>query len=343
MGLADGVEPLVLLVRDSSAVVGIVPLLSQRTSWRVFPTRLLSVMQNQDSPFVDLILPRKHTARALTTLFEHLSARSGWDMWAAARIDCASATAHRLAACLDGQRHLRALCGRSPILNVEGTWEDFWKAQSQRFKKTVRNVTNRVERLGRIDIIDQATVGTAADCLDVFQAVAAKSWKAALPVSVTGNAGIANFFRELTAAVHARGQLALWVLRLDGVPISTEYHVRDGDTVYALRSDFDERYREVSPGAHLNAFIMRTYFERDVRVYDMGPGESEYKRRWATGEREFETFWLFRQSPYALALYNVEHHAVPRLRRAREWWHRSGEHLDARVGTSPFGVRRNGS
>src|SRR5262249_54918013 len=160
---------------------------------------------------------------------------------------------------------------------------------------------------------------TAIECMDVFRAVATKSWKATLPVSITRNMNIARFFEVLTSILHHRRQLLFWVLRLNGRPIATEYHVRDGDTVYALRSDFDEQYRDASPGAHLNAFIVRAYFERDVRVYNMGPGDSEYKRRWANYTCQQDTFWVFNRNLYGVALYNLERRGVPRLRRARAW------------------------
>jgi CelD/BcsL family acetyltransferase involved in cellulose biosynthesis len=328
VGLPEGVEPLVLLVRDGSAVVGIVPLLSQRTSWRIFPVRLLSLMQNQDSPFADMVLPQAQAAGILTMLLEHLDKRSGWHLCSVAKIDRTSPNAELLADSLGSRPHLRAPGGRSPILDVSGDWNTYWKAQSQRFKKTVRNVANRTGGLGRIQVTDQAAHG-AAECLDVFRAVAAKSWKAQLPVSVTRNAGIARFFEALTHTLDARGQLSLWVLRLDGVPIATEYHVRDGSTVYALRSDFDEQYRDASPGAHLNACIVRAYFDGHVRLYDMGPGESAYKQRWATGAKEFDSFRLFKRSPYGLVLYNTEQRAVPQLRRAREWWRKDAMEIDS--------------
>ena len=35
------------------------------------------------------------------------------------------------------------------MLALEGGWKKFWDSQSQRFKKTVRNVANRIE-LGQI-------------------------------------------------------------------------------------------------------------------------------------------------------------------------------------------------
>ena len=70
-GIAQGITPLVLLVREGSAVAGIVPLLLQRATWRIFPARLLSLMQNQDSPFVDMLISRSHAGAVVTILIDY--------------------------------------------------------------------------------------------------------------------------------------------------------------------------------------------------------------------------------------------------------------------------------
>jgi hypothetical protein len=123
-------------------------------------------------------------------------------------------------------------------LVLDSDWETFWTRRSRRFKNTVGNVVNRIERRGAVTIEEMNTC---------------------------------------------------------------RYH------------------------------IICRYFEQRVHVYDMGPGDSEYKQRWATAAREHETFWLFKRTPYALALYNMERRAVPPLRRAREWWRKSGDQPDTRV------------
>jgi CelD/BcsL family acetyltransferase involved in cellulose biosynthesis len=244
--------------------------------------------------------------------------RRGWHLFVGGKVRRDSATHTHLSQLLSGQRHLRQLTARVPILDLTGDWETYWTERSQRFKKTVRNVANRVQRLGTVSVTDAGTQDLST-CMNILHALAGRSWKKSLDVSVTQSRPIAAFFEDLTAALLERGQLHLWVLNLDGVPIAAEYHVRDGDTVYALRGDFDERYRDASPGAYLNAHIVRTYFERGIRHYDMGPGESEYKQRWATRIADLDTFIIFHRTPYARALYALEHHAIPRLRRAREW------------------------
>lgn len=308
---------MVLAVRDGADLVGVAPLLIGKSRWRLFPIRVVSLMQNQDSPFIGLVLRRDRAERALRALLDHLGRMPGWDITSLSKIPVGSGSERVAEHATGAWRCIRREAARSPVLATDGNWEEFWKQQSQRFKKTIRNVNNRVERLGRITVDDLGQSGSEEECTEVFHAVAAQSWKAGLPISVTQNADVARFFGELTATLLQRRQLALWVLRLDGVPIATEYHVRDGDTICALRSDFVDTLRDASPGAYLNYRIIRAYFDQDVRLYDMGPGDSEYKARWTSAQRATDTFWLFNRTPYAAALYEIERHVAPALRRLR--------------------------
>jgi CelD/BcsL family acetyltransferase involved in cellulose biosynthesis len=316
VGQQSGMHPLVLVAFEGPRIVGIAPLLRQTLRWRGLPVRA-------NSPFADLILPPHDAAAVLNAFLAHVERCRPWELLSLAKI-ATSSRAHRLLdQSLYGKPHIRTTAAVSPVLRLDGDWDGFWRLQSQRFKKTVRNVANRVERLGTIAVEDMSARGSAQDCLATFRTVADAAWKSGLPMSVTGNTGIARFFEALTTALHARGRLVLWVLRLDGAPIAAEYHVRDGDTVYALRSDFVDRYRDASPGAYLNYQIIRTYFCEELRAYDMGAGDNAYKQRWANERRQLDTFTVFGRSAYARALYRVERYAIPCVRQARRWWRRA--------------------
>lgn len=314
-GSESGPRPLILVARQGSEIGGIAPLLIRRSRWRGLPARAITLMQNQDSPRADFVLSPHRGRAALSAMLDHLARRRGWDLLRLGKIERGGSTDALLSELLDGAPHLRLPAARCPLLEIGGSWEEFWTGQSQRFKKTVRNVANRLERLGKVSVADMAAVASAAECASVFREVALLSHKKDLPISVGRNDRIARFFADLTEVLHRRSQLLFWVLRLDGRPIATEYHVRDGDRVYALRSDFDDRHRNSSPGTYLSQRIIRSYFDLGVRVYDMGPGESEYKQRWASGAADLDTFWVFNRTFYPSALYRFEQQVVPHLRR----------------------------
>jgi CelD/BcsL family acetyltransferase involved in cellulose biosynthesis len=324
VGKPEDVQPLVLVAREGRAIVGIAPFFVHTSPWRIFPLRTALLMQNQDSPFADCVIVPDRVAEILGAFVAHLTEAVRCHVVSLRKIVHTSPTYHVLAGTRFAAPLIRAAAGGSPILSLQGDWSEFWTRQSQRFKKTVRNVANRIERLGPVSVDEVSATFPADECLEIYRSVAERGWKAQLPISLGRNPAIARFFEAVTPVLQARQQLLLWVLRLDGVPIAAEYHVQDGNVVYALRSDFDDRYSEASPGAFLNEQIVRAYFERRLRAYDMGPGDNAYKQRWATGATEFDDFSFFSRRPYPLTVYTFEQHAVPRLRQARDWWRRDG-------------------
>jgi CelD/BcsL family acetyltransferase involved in cellulose biosynthesis len=89
--------------------------------------------------------------------------------------------------------------------------------------------------------------------------------------------------------------------------------------VHALRADFDaEVPDELSPGTHLTAEIVRALFGRDsVYEYDMGPGDNEYKSRWASATHELGRLRVFRPGAYGTLLHTVEARVLAAVRRLR--------------------------
>jgi CelD/BcsL family acetyltransferase involved in cellulose biosynthesis len=74
-------------------------------------------------------------------------------------------------------------------------------------------------------------------------------------------------------------------MSVNGRPLAMEYQLVAGGNVFALRSDFDAEFEELSPGTHLNQCMLEGLFGRGLRRYYMGPGNNAYKHRWAD---EFE-------------------------------------------------------
>ncbi|HWM76383.1 MAG TPA: GNAT family N-acetyltransferase, partial [Methylomirabilota bacterium] len=136
-------------------------------------------------------------------------------------------------------------------------------------------------------------------------------------VAIATMPGMPAFFSSLTERASRRGWLRVWILRLDGRAIATEYQLEAEGRVHALRADFDASLpEELSPGSHLSYEILRTLFGREgVHEYDMGPGENPYKARWASGARETIQLRVFRRGLYGAMLHGLETQAVPALRR----------------------------
>ena len=312
-------QPEVLVVEDAGGPVGLVPLVRWKGDLHGAPARFVGLLHAPDTPFVDW-LSIGSPELIIEAVMKDLARREDWDVLALSGLPATSITVKALEAWLPGRfrwQHTGVL--RSPSLVVSGTWEEFWAGKSQRFKKTIRNVANRLAKAGTVVVEEHRDVKPDGPVFAELLDVSRRSWKAPRQVAIATMPRMPEFFGELTVRAVAHGWLRLWVLRLDGRAVATEYQLEDDGRVHALRAEFDDSLpEELSPGAHLNAEIARTLFARPgVHEYDMGPGENEYKSRWTTDAHETVGLRVYRPGTYGAALYALEARAVPAIRRLR--------------------------
>ncbi len=312
-------RPEILLVEDSAGPVALVPLVHWSGALHGLPVRFVGMLNAPDTAFADwLIVGRPEPV--IEAVLGDLATRADWDVMALNSLPASSLTLKALQAWIPGRYRWQPISPiRSPYLNTTGTWEEFWTGTSQRFKKTVRNVRNRLAKVGSVSVEEHRTVAPDSPVFADLLAVSARSWKAEHALAIANMPGMAQFFRELTVHASARGWLRLWIMRLDGLPVATEYQLEADGRVHALRADFDAAVPDdLSPGTHLSAEIVRALFGREtVYEYDMGPGDDEYKSRWAGGAHDLGRLRVFRPGAYGTLLYTAEVRVVPTIRRLR--------------------------
>jgi CelD/BcsL family acetyltransferase involved in cellulose biosynthesis len=108
-----------------------------------------------------------------------------------------------------------------------------------------------------------------------------------------GAAALAQM-QSLARAGRVRG----WLLFLTGRPIAYLYAPAEGETLIYAHLGYDPDFAELSPGTVLQLEAMRQLMhEKAFRLFDFTEGESEHKRRFATGGIESADLLLLRPSP----------------------------------------------
>ncbi|HXH82032.1 MAG TPA: GNAT family N-acetyltransferase, partial [Candidatus Tectomicrobia bacterium] len=303
---------------DGGSPLAIVPLLRWRARIHRLPVRMLGLMTAVDTPFVDVVAARA-AEDVVTALFSELRRRRDWDVLSVVKMPPDAVVAKAVERALPPDFRCRvAGVVESPYLHVTGDWDAFLKERSQRFRKTLRNVENRVHRAGAVAVEEHRAVTPESTLFAEIMDVASQSWKGPRALAMSTMPGMPRFFGELTRRASANGWLRLWVLRLDGQAVATEYQIVDGDVVHALRADFDASKADLSPGAYLNGQIVRTLFERgEARSYEMGPGANDYKLRWASGVHAYRSLRLYAPTTYGRMLYGLETRLAPLVRQWR--------------------------
>lgn len=316
---APGRQPEIVVLEEDRHPAAVLPLVRWKTRRYGLPVRVLGFLDSPDTPMAD-VLTAIEPGGAVGAFLDHLAARSDWDLACLEKLPATSATVKTLEDLLPGRMAWRrGEPTRSPYLAISGSWEAFFRGKTQRFRKTCRNLDNRLQRAGTVSVEEHRAVACDGPVFTELMDVSRQSWKGPRGLAMATMHGMPRFFEDLTRRASANGWLHVWILRLDGRAVATEYQIGADGVRHALRADFVPDLAALSPGACLNLHIIQSLFERHgVREYDMGPGSNEYKLRWATGTREAPSLEVYAPSVYGRLLHQMETRLAPVARRWRD-------------------------
>ena len=196
---------------------------------------------------------------------------------------------------------------RSPILKIKSDWKSFYSGKSQRFKKKIRYDLNKLKRKGNVKIQCFDTPEQIESVMEDVFCIGRRSWKGKIGESIGSTQQTRSFYFTLPRALADAGNcVVVWTLSLDGKMISFEYHVRQNNTVYALRGAYDKEYQDVGPGAVLDYEVVRGLFENDVHFYNMCGDPYQYKLRWTPTSQLHKDVIIFRSGLYGKILAFLE-------------------------------------
>jgi len=268
-------------------LVALLPLVREEVRRHGARVRELSFLTVPDTQVCDLIAAEADSAAASEAFAAELARRkSDWDVLRLKYLAPGSLAASSLRDALAAKGFATRVeqRGANPYVRLDSSWEAYYATRTRSLKKANNLAANRLKKAGeiRIDKFEPGAGDAArlARLLDQIIAISAVSWKRATGNSLD-NPGPQAFIRRLSELAHQRGWLSVWTLSLDDRPLAMEYQLVADGRVFALRSDFDAAFEEISPGSHLSRTLLERLFGRGLERYYMGPGENAYKQRWA--------------------------------------------------------------
>ncbi len=307
----------VLLARDKGELAGIAPLRMVRGRWRGFPVRKLTFMANAISPRSDFLL-KEGSEIALNDIIRYMSRCKEWDIAIFENIaeQSKSYTLIQQALRKANLPYTIENSIRSPFISIDSDWETYFSGRSKQFRKQLRNKVNRIYKLGDCSIQEVNTFDEWKRVSPEVFGVCENSWKSRKKPMASNEAKYA-FLEELAEIASQDGWLSVWLLRVNGRAIAVEYDLIYNNGICALLGDFDEGYREYSPGSFLERHIIEHVFRSGYSEYDMLGSDVEYKMRWTDRARDHVTFTIFRRGIYSNLLSSVELGLLPLLRRSK--------------------------
>jgi len=204
----------------------------------------------------------------------------------------------------------------SPVVELSGRYADFragskprWGAPLERFRRKMEREHEAVFSLVQSPI-------NLEEELDRGFEVEASGWKGRAGTAILSSPSTAAFYRSIARDYHAASELRLSSLSLDGRLVAFDLSLLYANRLWLLKTGFDEDYRRLAPGLVLRLAIIERCFELGLAGHELLGDASEWKRKFANGERAHRRLRAFRRRPAPALRYGYLRWARPGMRRA---------------------------
>jgi CelD/BcsL family acetyltransferase involved in cellulose biosynthesis len=306
-----------LLVWDATQLVGMLPLLEERRG-RPATRHLVGAVNNQ-TPRAGLLCDGD-SGPVLRAVLEHLKATRRWVRLVLPLHEADSRLAAELPSAAAGLGLVTTPSRRSPLLRIGAGWDKYLESRSSQTRREWRRKRRRLEEGSSLRLRLVTEPGEARDAMADVLEIERHSWKQETGTSFTADTGVEGFYLELAEACAARGWLRLHLLYLDGQPVAHAIGVRYRSELLALKTSYDLRFAERSPGVAMMLTLIEQACAEGAAAVDLLGEETRWKAEMANDVRRcFDALVYTRGLPVCEMLALSELWLRPLVRRHTPW------------------------
>lgn len=309
-----------LLARREGRLVAVLPLLEQRERIHGIPvTTLRSTTNPHSCRFNALCAPGCEAA--MEAIWDHLAKRSR--PWHAIILEDVPSDAPLLAPMLRAAARDGAPVGvwhggDVPYLTIEGSWETYHGALSQKFRANLRRRRNQLREHGEVSYRCVTAPAEVPEALRAGFKLEGSGWKDQEGSAIASDPNLVSFYESWARVAAARGWLGLSFLDVDGTPVAFDYSTIHDGRYYNMKIGYDPAYGRYSVGQLLKEDILRHCFEGGVGEYDFLGISTMSKEDWKPKPRVHEWHFVYAPSALGRLLHFLKFTATPLLRRLTE-------------------------
>jgi CelD/BcsL family acetyltransferase involved in cellulose biosynthesis len=314
-----GKELYVVTVRSGGLLVGLAPLMRTRCRMYGLPVRRLELMANDHTPRFDFVVA-DGADEVYVEILEHLRMQApSWDVVMLPELSGASRTVEVLAR-LARTRAIRSgiwSAGSSPKISLDGSFDAFLATLSTNRRATLRKRMRRLQQLGPVALEVVDDIAELPEALQDGMRIEAAAWKGAAGTAIASDANVRRFYFQIAERAAQSKALSLLFLKVGGKRIAFAYCLRQGRTLYLLKTGYDPEYAEHSPFNVLMMLTIEAAFREGIQTFDLLGSEDPWKVAWTPLRTERLWLFLYRGTLSALTIYLIKVVMLPRLKRAR--------------------------
>lgn len=267
-------EPKLLVVRRAGRLAAVLPV--ERCG------AVLRSTSNDESPSFGFLAEDADAARELASLvFQGPDRRISLFLLPAEALEVCRSAAEEA-----GFRSLVRTVGRSPFVDLGGTWARYEEGLHSKLLREMRRRKRRLEEEGLLSFeVEDGTEGRDTLLTEGFQ-VEGAGWKTERGSSIISRPSAERFYRDIAEWATARGELRLAFLRLDGRPIAFDLSLEDGRSHYLLKTGYHPGFSKFGPGMLIRRYMIARSFTLGLGTYEFLGHDDAWKYEWTDTFRD---------------------------------------------------------
>jgi CelD/BcsL family acetyltransferase involved in cellulose biosynthesis len=277
-----------LLARSQRRLVGALPLLEDRRGCLPLGPGL-ELAVNKHSPSASL-LHAGDPGPFLTACLSHLERTRGRAAGLRLPLVCADSPTAAAIRELGRGDHLTVAerpGRRSHRIRIRTSWEDYLATRGKHTQREWRRKHRRLEEAGKVEMRVASTAEALPRAMEDVLEIERWSWKHGSGTSFLTEPGVKDFYSRLADLCAQRAWLRLHFLYLDGRPVAHCYAVVYRNELLALKTSFDQRLANLSPGLALMLWLVENAFHEGLAAVDLLGHSDRWKVEMANEEQAY--------------------------------------------------------
>jgi CelD/BcsL family acetyltransferase involved in cellulose biosynthesis len=324
----DAYEPNAALttvaVRRDGDLIGILPLIRERSMFFGLPIRLLRdpVQRYAPDPF-DIACAPSDVDAVAGAMWAALRARRDWDVIELVDLPETGA-GWRLMQFAEqaGFRVGRRVSRNSPFVPIPAGEADPLAALSvptSKFRANLRRRMRNLEKIGPVEL--RRWTEYSSERFDQFLELEHSGWKGRNGTSIRSNPRDAGYYRALAQGAARNGYLSMYALECDGELVAMHFGITDGRRYLVPKLTFSELHHEYAPGHLLIQEVIRDCAARGCTEFDFMGDVMPWKLEWTDQLRTYHRVHIFNRTVAGRLAFWSRYAVLPRAQSLRRRLH----------------------